>query len=71
MCIYACCAECVYVRLQKDAFMSTEIATQSLRSCRWEVLEAATGAPVLFGASLPANTTSPQVRMHIAVSNDI
>lgn len=30
--------------------------------CRWEVLEAATGSPVLFAASLPANTTGPQVQ---------
>ena len=32
--------------------------------CRWEVLEAATGAPVLFAASLPANTSGPQVRTY-------
>lgn len=29
--------------------------------CRWEVIEAATGAPVLYGATLPANMTGPQV----------
>jgi len=28
------------------------------------VLEAATGAPVLFAASLPANTSGPQVRLY-------
>jgi hypothetical protein len=29
--------------------------------CRWEVVEAAAGAPSLTGASLPPNTTGPQV----------
>ena len=31
--------------------------------CRWEVIEAATGAPVLYGATLPANMTGPQVKI--------
>ena len=29
--------------------------------CRWEVVEAAAGAPYLLGASIPANMTGPQV----------
>lgn len=29
--------------------------------CRWEILELATGAPTIYGSSLPANTTGPQV----------
>lgn len=36
-------------------------------NCRWEVIEAATGAPVLYGATLPANMTGPQVALSIAL----
>ncbi|KAL0028744.1 hypothetical protein WJX79_004058 [Trebouxia sp. C0005] len=41
---------------------------------QWEVLEAATGAPVLFAASLPANTSGPQLvrsYMDTAVANNL
>lgn len=34
-------------------------------ACRWEVIEAAAGAPQLYGASLPVNMTGPEVsRQH-------
>ncbi|DBB02500.1 hypothetical protein WJX82_002641 [Trebouxia sp. C0006] len=41
---------------------------------QWEVLEAVTGAPILFAASLPANTSGPQLvrsYMDTAIANNL
>jgi len=46
-----------------DATITSSMALYSATalSCRYEVVEAAAGAPSLFGASLPPNKTGPQV----------
>jgi hypothetical protein len=46
------------VRLRSELL---EAAHELAPMCRWEVVEAGAGAPILYGASLPLGFTGPQV----------